>query len=68
MLLSKQELDPLFDAFPGLETDRFCLRQLQVSDAPALFDMLSQSEVARFTVRKPLNRVGDAVDLLRRVV
>jgi len=38
-----------------------------VADAPELFEMLSQADVARFTVRKPLQRVGDAVDLLRNV-
>lgn len=67
MQLHKRELDPLFDAFPGLETDRFVLRKLTVADAPSLFDMLSHPEVARFTVRKPLNRLTDAVELLRKV-
>lgn len=67
MQLFKRDPDPLFDAFPCLETDRLRLRRLHVSDAPALFEMLSHKEVARFTARKPLQRVGDAVDLLRNV-
>jgi ribosomal-protein-alanine N-acetyltransferase len=67
MQLHRRESDPLFDAFPGLETDRLCLRRLSVSDAPALFDMLANPEVARFTARKPLKRVSDAVDMLRGV-
>ena len=40
MQLHKREIDPLFDAFPVLETDRFSLRQLTVADAPALFVVL----------------------------
>ena len=67
MQLRKQEIDPLFDAFPALETERLTLRQLTVSDAPDLFDMLGHPDVARFTARKPLSRVGDAITLLRNV-
>lgn len=67
MQLRKQEIDPLFDAFPALETERLTLRQLMVSDAPDLFDMLGHPDVARFTARKPLVRVGDAITLLRNV-
>ena len=67
MELHRREVDPLFDAFPSLETERLCLRRLTVADAPAVFDMLACPDVARFTARKPFNRVGDAVDLLRGV-
>ena len=67
MQLVKRDPDPLFDAFPGLETDRLLLRRLNVSDAPDLFEMLSHPDVARFTGRKPLKNVTDAVDLLRGV-
>jgi len=67
MELHKREIDPLFDAFPALETERLTLRQLSVADAPDLFDMLGHPDVARFTARKPLSRVGDAVTLLRNV-
>jgi ribosomal-protein-alanine N-acetyltransferase len=67
MQLHRNEPDPLFDAFPGLETERLCLRRLKISDAPALYDMLANADVARFTARKPLNRVADAVDLVRGV-
>ena len=67
MHLLKREPDPLFDAFPGLETERLALRRLGVTDAPALFDMLSHPDVARFTARKPLKSVSDSIELLRRV-
>ncbi len=67
MQLQKRELDPLFDAFPVLETERLSLRQLTVADAPDVFDMLAHTDVARFTARKPLSKVGDAITLLRNV-
>ena len=67
MQAMKREPDPLFDAFPGLETERLVLRKLLISDAPDLYKMLSHSELARFTVRKPLQRIADAIDLLRGV-
>ena len=57
MQLHRKEVDPLFDAFPGLETERLRLRRLTVADAPALYDMLANPDVARFTARKALNRV-----------
>ena len=67
MRLHRLESDPLFDAFPGLETERLVLRQLTVADAPALYDMMAHPDVARFTARKALHEVSDAVDLLRGV-
>ena len=67
MQLFKRETDPLFDAFPGLETERLELRRLSVADAPALYDMLSHPDVARFTSRKELSKVADALALLRNV-
>ena len=67
MQLLNRDPDPLFDAFPGLETERLLLRRLQVADAADLFEMLGHADVARFTGRKPLKSMGDAVDLLRGV-
>jgi ribosomal-protein-alanine N-acetyltransferase len=65
--LLQRDPDPLFDTFPGLETERLSLRRLSVADAPALFDMLSHPDIARFTARKPLKSVADAIALLRGV-
>ena len=42
MQVIKRDPDPLFDAFPGIETERLVLRKLLVSDAPDLFHMLSE--------------------------
>jgi ribosomal-protein-alanine N-acetyltransferase len=67
MQLHRREPDPLFDVFPVLRTERCILRRLTLNDAPALYSMLSDAELARFTPRKPLQRVGDAVDLIRSV-
>ena len=67
MRLLRREIDPLYDSFPVLETERLALRRLAVEDAPDVFDILSHPDVARFTARKPFQRVQDAIDLLRRV-
>ena len=67
MQLLKRDPDPLFDAFPGLETERLLLRRLQVSDAADLFAMLGHVDLARFTGRKPLKKLEDAIELLRGV-
>jgi len=67
MELHQREVDPLFDRFPVLETDRFVLRRLTVADAPALFHMLRDDEIARFSGRPPLRRMSEAVELIRSV-
>jgi ribosomal-protein-alanine N-acetyltransferase len=67
MQLHKREVDPLFDRFPALETERFFLRRLTVADAPALFHMLRDDEVARFSGRPQLRRMSEAVELVRGV-
>ena len=46
MQVLKREPDPLFDAFPGLETERLVLRRLSVEDGPDLYEMLSHPELA----------------------
>ena len=67
MQLLKRDPDPLFDAFPGLETERLLLRRLLASDAADLFAMLGHVDLARFTGRKPLKKLEDAIELLRGV-
>jgi ribosomal-protein-alanine N-acetyltransferase len=67
MQLHRREPDPLYDRFPVIETERFHLRRLSVSDAPHLFHILSDPEVARFSGRRPLQRMNDAVEVLRDV-
>jgi len=41
-------LDCVFQGFPHLETERFVLRRLQLSDAESLFSILADEEVTRF--------------------
>jgi RimJ/RimL family protein N-acetyltransferase len=41
-------LDCVFNAFPRLQTERFVLRQVQLSDIGALFTVLSDEEVTKF--------------------
>jgi ribosomal-protein-alanine N-acetyltransferase len=50
-----------------IETDRFVLRRLTVADAPALFHMLRDDEVARFSGRPKLRQMSEAVELVRSV-
>ena len=67
MQLHTREADPLFDRFPALETDRLHLRRLTVADAPALFHMLRDEEVARYSGRPKLRRMSEAVELVRSI-
>ena len=53
MQLLKRDPDPLFDAFPGLETERLLLRRLQVSDASDLFEMLGHADCLLYTSPSP---------------
>ncbi len=41
-------IETIFQAFPQIETDRLILRQMQASDAEALFRVLGDDEVTRF--------------------
>ena len=67
MQVQRREPDPLFDRFPIIETERFHLRRLTVADAPSLFHILSNPEVAQFSGRPALNRMTEAVEVLRDV-
>jgi ribosomal-protein-alanine N-acetyltransferase len=67
MQLHRREPDPLFDRFPNIETERFHLRRLTVADAPYLFHILSNPEVAKFSGRQPLQRMNEAVEVLRDI-
>jgi ribosomal-protein-alanine N-acetyltransferase len=67
MQLHRRELDPLYDRFPTLETNRFVFRRMAIGDAPALFDMLQDPDVVAFTGRRPVQIMSEAVDVLRTV-
>ncbi len=67
MQVHQREADPLFDRFPVLETQRLMLRRMTVADAPALFNMLREEDVAQFSGRPPLRRMSGAVELVRSV-
>jgi ribosomal-protein-alanine N-acetyltransferase len=41
-------LESVFDSFPNLETERFLLREIQTSDAEAVFACFNDDEVTRF--------------------
>jgi ribosomal-protein-alanine N-acetyltransferase len=67
MQLHRREIDPLFDSFPVLNTERFVLRRMTLGDAPRLFEMLRDPHVARFTAHRPLRGMPEAVELVRNV-
>jgi len=67
MQVHQRKADPLFDRFPALETERFLLRRLSVADAPALFHMLRDEEMAQFSGRPRLRRMSEAVEMVRSI-
>jgi [ribosomal protein S5]-alanine N-acetyltransferase len=56
-----------FDSFPLLHTDRLELRELQVQDAHALFDVFSDDEVTRFYDVETMVEPGPAVQMVARM-
>lgn len=67
MQLHRREIDPLFDSFPVLNTERFVLRRMALGDAPRLFEMLRDPSVAQYTAHRPLRGMPEAVELVRNV-
>lgn len=59
-------LGPAFDSFPRLETPRLILRQIQLSDAEALFATFSDEAVMEFYGDLPHRSVEDSRELVRR--
>jgi ribosomal-protein-alanine N-acetyltransferase len=58
------DLTPVTTTFPTLATDRLVLRQITEEDAPALFEVWSDPEVARYLPRAAMT---DPVEALQRV-
>lgn len=60
------ELD--LSEFPILRTERLVLRELNVDDAQALFDMRSDERVMEHIERKSATSLQDALDLIERIL
>lgn len=59
-------IDTIFTNFPRLETPHFILRQIQFSDAEAVFATFSDEAVMEFYGEIPHRSVEDSRDLIRR--
>lgn len=53
-------LDCVFQAFPHLETERFVLRRLHLSDVESLFAILADEEVTRFYDDEAFREISQA--------
>lgn len=53
-----------FNAFPVLETERFLLRKIDLSDAPSMYSYFSRDEVTEFYDLETLTDPQQAVELI----
>lgn len=56
----------VFDQFPIIKTKRLLLREIQLGDASAIFDMRSNPRVNKFIARNNMNDLQDAIGLVER--
>jgi ribosomal-protein-alanine N-acetyltransferase len=56
-----------FTAFPTLHTQRLTLRQLQISDAEAVYTMRSNYAVTRYNIGNPYTNIRQAITLIRNI-
>ncbi|GAG31984.1 unnamed protein product, partial [marine sediment metagenome] len=54
------DLDCVFQAFPHVETERFVLRRLHLSDVESLFAILADAEVTRFYDDEAFTEISQA--------
>ncbi len=59
-------IDAIFTTFPSLETEYLLLRQIQLSDAEAVFVTFSDEAVMEFYGEIPHRSVEESRDLIRR--
>ena len=59
------DLDCVFQAFPRLETERFIIRRLQLSDAESLFAILADEEVTRFYDEEAFIEISQAREQIK---
>lgn len=61
------DLTTTFSTFPVLQTQRFILREITLTDAPAIFEIMGDERVARFLGRPPLASLDEAVARIHRI-
>lgn len=59
--------DAAFEVFPVLETERFYLRKIELSDANSLFDYFSKNEVTKFYDLETFSSVQEAIELIHSI-
>jgi len=58
---------PDFSAFPTLTTNRLLLRKLSLHDAPVIYQLRSDVEVARLTGKKPFTSLDEAITYVNKI-
>ena len=56
-----------FTTFPYLETERLLLRPLTLKDAPAIYELRSDPDIARLTGRVPAKHIDEAVAFINKI-
>lgn len=59
-----EPLNPVFEAFPEIETERLLLREIMPEDAPAIFRLFSNSLVTEYYDLENYEEEGQALDLI----
>ncbi len=57
-------LEPNFDPFPEIQTQRLLLRRLKKSDAEEIFNLRSDERVMRYIGKDPATSLSDAVQFI----
>lgn len=60
-------LQPVFDPFPELSTERLFLRQLKLSDAPSVYFLRSDKDVLKYLSKEPVSCISEAEDFISGV-
>lgn len=58
---------PYFSEFPTLTTHRLLLRKLSLDDAPAIYQLRSDIEVADLTGKKPFTSLDEATSYINKI-
>ncbi|MBB6235528.1 ribosomal-protein-alanine N-acetyltransferase [Pedobacter sp. AK013] len=56
-----------FSTFPVLETDRLILRRLSLEDAPVIYQLRSDVEVATLTGKAPFLHINEAIAYINKI-
>lgn len=56
-----------FSTFPVLETDRLVLRRLSLEDAPVIYQLRSDVEVAALTGKAPFLHINEAIAYINKI-